>query len=134
MIVADTNLLVYLYVQGQRTTQAEAILKKDPTWAAPILWRSEFRNTLMQLVRHKDLLLDDAIEIVAEAEHWMAGREYSVVSYQVMKLAEQSNCTAYDCEFVSLAQELDVPLVTADRQILRAFSKRAISPDGFLKK
>lgn len=134
MIVADTNLLVYLYIKGQRTAQAEAVLEKDPVWAVPILWRSEFRNTLIGLVRNQDLNLTDAIEIVAEAERWLAGREYTVVSYRVMNLAAQSKCSAYDCEFVGLAQDLGVILVTADRQILRAFPDVTVTPEGFLEK
>ncbi len=131
MIVADTNLFVYLFVKGQRTIQAETVLQQDPAWAAPLLWRSEFRNTLMGLVRRKDLDLQDVLDVVSEAEHWMRGREYSVVSRTVLQLAGQSGCSAYDCEFVSLAMDLGVPLVTSDRQILRAFPKVAVSPDGF---
>jgi len=134
MIVADTNLIVYLYVKGQRTTQAEAVLQQDPAWAAPLLWQSEFRNTLMGFVRRKDLGLDDVLEVVSEAERWMMGREYTVVSNKVLGLAGQSGCSAYDCEFVSLAMGLDVPFVTSDRQILRMFSKIAVLPEGFLKK
>jgi predicted nucleic acid-binding protein len=134
VIVADTNLLVYLYIKGQRTVQAEAVLEKDPVWAAPILWRSEFRNTLVGLVRSQDLNLTDAIEIVAEAERWLTGREYTVVSHRVMNLAAQSKCSAYDCEFVGLAQDLGVTLVTADRQILRAFPDVTVTPEGFLEK
>jgi predicted nucleic acid-binding protein len=134
VIVADTNLLVYLYIKGQRTAQAEAVLEKDPVWATPILWRSEFRNTLIGLVRNKDLYLTDAIEIIAEAEHWLAGREYTVVSHRVMNLAAQSKRSAYDCEFVCLAQDLGVTLVTADRQILRAFPDVSATPEHFLEK
>ena len=133
MIVADTNLIVYLYVKGQRTNQVEAVLQQDPAWAAPLLWRSEFRNTLMGLVKRKDLGLDDVLEIVSEAEQWMMGREYTVVSNKVLQLAVQSGCSAYDCEFVSLAMDLKIPLLTSDRQILRAFPKVAVSPEGFLK-
>jgi predicted nucleic acid-binding protein len=133
MIVADTNLIVYLYVKGQRTNQVEAVLQQDPAWAAPLLWRSEFRNTLMELVRRKDLGLDDVLEIVSEAEQWMMGREYTVVSYKVLQLAGQSGCSAYDCEFVSLAMDLEVSLVTSDRQILRAFPRVALSPEKFIK-
>ena len=80
MIVVDTNLLVYLYVQGQRTAEAEAVLLRDPVWAAPVLWRSEFRNVLAGLVRRRALGLEDAARIVSEAERAMAGREYGVVS------------------------------------------------------
>lgn len=133
MIVADTNLLVYLYITGQRTEEAEAVLRKDPAWAAPLLWRSEFRNTLIGLERHQDIRIDDVLTIVAEAEQWMAGREYTVVSQEVLQLAKVSGCSAYDCEFVSLAKDLGVVLVTADRQILRAFPQVAVTPELFAK-
>ena len=132
MIVVDTNLLVYLFVGGQRTTQAEAVLARDPVWVAPILWRSEFRNTVIGLVRKRALPLEDAIQIVSEAERAMAGREYSVASQRVLHLAARSRCSAYDCEFVSLAEDLSVPLVTADRQVQRAFPSIALAPEVFL--
>ena len=133
MIVADTNLIVYLYVKGQRTNQAEAVLRQDPGWAAPLLWRSEFRNVLMGLVRRKDLDFSDVLEIVSQAEQGMKDREYTVVSLKVLQLAEQSGCSAYDCEFVSLAMDLEIPLVTADRQILQAFPNRAVAPENFVQ-
>lgn len=37
MIVADTNLLIYLYVQGQRTQESEAVLRRDAVWTVPLL-------------------------------------------------------------------------------------------------
>jgi predicted nucleic acid-binding protein len=131
VIVVDTNLLVYLHVEGQRTAQAEAVLRRDAVWAAPILWRSEFRNALAGLVGLRALTLEDALRIVAEAERGMAGREYTVASEQVLLLAEHSGCSAYDCEFVSLAQDLAVRLVTADRQVLAAFPAVAVAPAVF---
>lgn len=131
MIVVDTNLLVYLYVEGQRTRTAEAVLARDAAWAAPLLWRSEFRNTLAGLVRRRALGLEDAIQITHEAERAMTGREYNVVSHHVLQLAARSGCSAYDCEFVALAQDLDVPFVTADRAVRRAFPAETIAPETF---
>jgi predicted nucleic acid-binding protein len=131
MIVADTNLLIYLYVQGQRTEESEAVLQRDALWAVPLLWRSEFRNSLIGLVRAHALQLDDALAMIDEAERWLTGREYSVLSRQVLTLASRSGCSAYDCEFVTLAQDLEVPLVTTDRQILKAFPTIAVSPSAF---
>jgi len=132
MIVADTNLLVYLYVRGQRTAQAEAVVVRDAAWTAPLLWRSEFRNTLAGLVRAREIDLDDAIRISHDAEQRMGGTEFSVVSQHVLQLAIRSKCSAYDCEFVALAQDLRVPFVTADRQVLAAFPSTAVSPSEFV--
>lgn len=131
MIVADTNLLIYLYVQGQRTEESEAVLQLDALWAVPLLWRSEFRNSLLGLLRAHALQLDDALTMIDEAERWLTGREYNVLSRQVLTLASRSGCSAYDCEFVALAQDLEVPLVTNDRQILKAFPTIAVSPSAF---
>lgn len=131
MIVADTNLLIYLYVQGQRTTESEAVMQQDAVWTAPLLWRSEFRNALIGLVRTDALQLEEAMSMIDEAERWLNGHEYSVVSRQVLALASRSGCSAYDCEFVALAQDLKVPLVTNDRQILKAFPTIAVSPSAF---
>ncbi len=43
MIVVDTNLIVYLYLESKHSPLAEQVLMKDPEWHAPLLWRSEFR-------------------------------------------------------------------------------------------
>jgi predicted nucleic acid-binding protein len=56
----------------------------------------------------------------------MGGREYTVLT-----LATRSRCSAYDCEFVAVAQDLGVPLVTTDRQVLRAFPSVAVRPEAF---
>ena len=133
MIVADTNLLVYLYITGQRTGEAERVLQQDPVWAAPLLWRSEFRNTLVGLERNREISLDHVHTIVAEAEQLMAGREYTVISQRVIQLAKDSGCSAYDCEFVSLAIDLGIFLITADRQVLKAFPQVAVTPNAFLQ-
>jgi predicted nucleic acid-binding protein len=132
VIVADTNLLVYLYVDGEHTQTAEAVLARDPSWAAPLLWRSEFRNVLIGLVRQRALALDDAFQIINDAERWMAGREYSVVSHAVLRLADRSGCSAYDGEFVGLAEDLGTSLVTTDRAVLKAFPSRAVAPAAFV--
>ena len=131
MIVVDTNLLVYLFIRGSRTAEAESVLQKDAVWTAPWLWRSEFRNSLAGLARQGDVLLEEAIRLTEEAERWMEGREYTVRSTQVLQLAERSHCSAYDCEYVALAMDLRVPLVTADKQILRGFPSVAITMDRF---
>jgi predicted nucleic acid-binding protein len=107
VIVVDTDIIAYLYLQGEHTTQVEKVLQKDSEWIAPLLWRSEFRNVLVFYLRQGHLLIGDAQAIMREAESLLQGREYSVSSARVLDLAAASRCSAYDCEFVSLAQDLE---------------------------
>jgi predicted nucleic acid-binding protein len=127
MIVVDTNILVYFYIPGELTPLAERLLKKDAQWAAPALWRSEFRNVLALYFRQGLLTLGEAFRIQSEAEAVMSRNEYQINSFDVLRLAAESGQTAYDCEFISLAERLGVPLVTSDKKVLRAFPAIAVS-------
>ena len=132
MIVVDTNLIAYLLIDGGQTELAERVLQKDEAWASPLLWRSELCNTLVKCVRSGLFGLNAAFRIMNEAESLMAGSEYAVVSGDVLSLAASSACSAYDAEFVVLARELGVPLVTSDKQLLEIFPETAVSPARFL--
>ena len=127
MIVVDTNTLAYLYLPGEHTAKAEALLERDATWAAPVLWRSEFRNILAGYLRRKSLTFQQAVAIQSEAEELLRDAEFEVDSAEVLELVRGSDCSAYDCEFVALAASLEVPLVTVDAKLLRASPKRCVS-------
>jgi predicted nucleic acid-binding protein len=125
VIVVDTNVIAYLYLPGDHTAEAEALCRSDPEWVAPLLWHSELRNVLATQVRARRLELDAAQSIQAEAEQLLHAREFAVDSAEVLPLAAESDCSAYDCEFVVLAEYLDVPLVSADRRLVERFPGRA---------
>lgn len=127
MIVVDTNVIAYLYLHGEHTTAAEALLEQNSEWAAPILWRSELRNILAGYIRRKMLTLDQAYSVQQEAESLLDGSEFEVDSRAVLKLVNDSDCSAYDCEFVALAKQLSTTLITMDSKLLRAFPKHAVS-------
>lgn len=127
MIVVDTNVLAYLYLPGEFTAAAEALLEKHSDWAAPILWRSEFRNILAGYMRREAISFEQANSIQREAESLLEGAEFEVESLSVLELVRDSDCSAYDCEFVALAQRLDTKLYTMDKKMLRAFPTRTIA-------
>ena len=133
MIVVDTNIISYFYLEGKYTKLAEKAFKKDPDWAVPLLWISEFRNVLALYLRKQILTLEDAIKIIGEAESLLNGKEYSVNSASIMELVNQSECTAYDCEFVALANDLGISLVTADKKVLNHFPSTAVRLDQFVE-
>lgn len=127
MIVVDTNVLAYLYLPCEYTVAAEELLVRNPEWAAPILWRSEFRNILAGYLRRKMLSFEQAHSLQREAEELLDGCEFEVDSLAVLELVRESDCSAYDCEFVALAMKLNSKLVTMDKKLLRAFPQHAVT-------
>jgi predicted nucleic acid-binding protein len=131
LIVADTNLIAYFLIKGPYTPEAEAVYEKDPEWAAPLLWRSEFRNVLILSLRHARLTLDEALSLMERAERLTKGQGYHMDSSRILRLAAQSGCSAYDCESVALALDLGVPLVTSDQALIEKFKPTAVSMKTF---
>lgn len=127
MIVVDTNVLAYLYLPTDHTRHAEAWLERDSEWAAPILWRSELRNVLAGYLRREQLTFDQVLSIQAEAEGLLNGNEHEVASQRVLELVRDSDCSAYDCEFVALAMGLGVKLLTMDTKLLKAFPRQTVA-------
>ena len=121
MIVVDTNVIAALYLTSDFTVNAESLILQDVEWAAPMLWRSEMRNTLAKYLRAGLMSLEQIYQIQHQAEDLMTGNEYQANSLAVLKLADTSQCSAYDCEFVALARHLQVKLITQDKQILAQF-------------
>jgi len=132
MIVADNTLISYFTIEGEFTEKATQVRQRDPEWAAPLLWRAEFLNVLWLHVRQGEFGLDLAIQHIDLAEDLIGERSYDVAPTEVLRLAVDSGCSAYDSHYAALAQQLDVPLVTHDGEVLEAFPETAVHPDDFL--
>ena len=133
MIVVDTNVIAYLFLNGDHSEASERLLQHDFEWAAPRLWRSEFRNVLALYLRKKLLDLPEAMAIIEAAERVMSGSEYEVPSEWIMRRVVESGCSAYDCEFVALADFLHAPLATRDRSLLQAFPDTAFEVERLIE-
>lgn len=132
MIVVDSNVVAYCWIRGGRTEIAQRVRLRDPAWHVPILWRSEVRSALSGYLWRGTIEPEGAEAIMAAAESALAGCEHLVASGAVLELAARSRLSAYDCEFVALAQSLAVPLVTEDAAVLKAFPDVALDMEGFL--
>lgn len=131
MIVADTNLVAYLLIEGERTAKARRAWERDPAWIVPPLWRSEYLSVLVTSVSARVLTEDQAAIGWQRGITLMRGREREPSGSDVLHTAIRRGLSAYDAQFVVLAQTLAAPLVTSDRKILRACPDVAVSLDSF---
>jgi len=126
MIVVDNDVISYFWLEAGRTEAAREAHTRDAGWHAPRLWRSEFRNVLYQHMAHRGLSLADAQQIAETVEADMDGATYTVSSADVLRLSGETSHPTYDCEYVALAQELSVPLVTGDERVVELFPDTAV--------
>jgi predicted nucleic acid-binding protein len=62
----------------------------------------------------------------------MNKNEFTVSSFSVLNHVHRTKCTAYDCEYVSLAESLKVPLITRNKEILKRFPNLAVRLEDYV--
>lgn len=133
MIVVDSNVVAYCWLNSPRTALAQAVRLQDGDWHVPVLWRSELRSVLGGYLRRRDLSVKQAGLVMQRIESELQGNEHIVDSDEVLKVLSTTDLSAYDCEFVALARALGARLVTDDRAILKALPKDALSMEAFVR-
>ncbi len=92
----------------------------DSQWCIPELWSHEFLNVLTTYARNANAPLQDVQQLMANAIEFIT-REYEVDRMKTLEIAMNNNISAYDAQFVYLAEALGVTLVTEDQGLIRRF-------------
>lgn len=132
MIVVDTNILAGLYFDQASSSSIEDLKRKTPDWIAPSLWRSEFINVATAYYRKNLIAYDDALNTIQEAILLMDGREVEADVDVVFSFVKTSKCSSYDCHYIALAHQLNLKLITYDKQLLSEFPSLANKPEDYL--
>lgn len=124
MIVVDTSAAIAALVQTPRNDALLARLAQGRELHAPHVIDVEFVHALRRIVRLRKLPGDRAAVVLADFE------ALSIVRYPHGPLLDRmwalrDSLSAYDAAFVSLAEALDVPLITVDGGLGRARGHKA---------
>lgn len=119
MVVVDTNVLAYLLIEGDRTSEAQALFAKDSDWRSEAFLLVEFSNVLTTYRRLGGLSGPQIESLLAEATTRV--RELlSVPNLQALRCAERFAVSACDARFLAAANALGVKLVTEDAKLRAA--------------
>lgn len=121
MIVADTNLVAAFILRGAATAAAFAVRARDRNWVAPRLLRSELLGALSKyVVISRSLDRDEAVKAYRRGLNLVEFPEDSSDPVDVFNICASSGLTSYDAEFVAIALERNIKLVSLDSAILKA--------------
>ena len=128
MIVVDTNVISYLLIRGDRSEAIDRLLESDSEWVAPRLWLDEFLNVLATYERLGKLEPEDGSPILRDALSLMQDASYEVSPERVLAVARRTGCSAYDSQYIALAEDLGLKLYTCDQKVLKNCPGLAIEP------
>lgn len=125
MIVLDASAVVELLLWspgGQRV--ADRIANPRETLHAPHLLDVEVTQVLRRAERARLLTAARAQEaLLSLVELDIERHEHGPLLSRVWQM--RGNCTAYDAVYIALAEALDAPLLTFDKQLAKAPGTRA---------
>ena len=127
MIAVDVNIIAYLLIAGEKTAEARLVRELDDEWIVPDLWRDEFMNILATYIRQDGTRLESARSLWVTAAGLFENRERSADSIATLELAEMHRLSAYDAQYLAVAVEFGVPLITEDRSLLRSTPKNTMT-------
>lgn len=133
MIVVDANVTAYLMLEGDRTPLARDVFRCDPEWLAPPIWPHEFVNILATYAKRDRRELAGYLRILDQALSLVDGYKDGIEMAPVLDLAVTHQLSAYDAQYVYLAQMRRLPLITEDTRILRAAPNVAMSMADYIK-
>lgn len=133
MIAVDANVIVYRYVKGPFTPLAEELLRRDADWRTSSLWRFEFVSALATMLRAKLLNQTQAFNALLAATVEMSPRQMDAPQEQVLLTALRDGISAYDAQYIALAEMLNLRCITADGPLVRKTPARSILLSDFVK-
>jgi predicted nucleic acid-binding protein len=132
VIIVDAELLASLTLVRPLTPLARQAFLKDPDWAAPPLWRSDFRGALWKHLSANRISRDQAQRAFEMAHAVIAGNEPEPELGRVLDLARSRGLEIYDAEYLAVAEELGVTFVTTDDELAANGGAEVASLKAFL--
>jgi len=132
MIVVDVNVVAYALIAGDKSAFAAQVWEKDSYWLVPSLWRHEFLNILATSERTGNLDLETCKQVWRSAVTLLAEGECEVNMPDALTLAASLKISAYDAQYLALAEHAQLPLITEDHKLWVSAPETAVSMQAFV--
>lgn len=119
MGVLDASVLVKLVTEEPGSSEAEALLAREPALSTPQLAMLEVAGARSKKVRYHQLPMTRAVQALAALAAF--GLEIvpdSGLVARAMEISVEMKHAIQDCVYLALAEGLGCPLVTADQKFV----------------
>ena len=126
VVLVDTNVLAYLFIEGDHTAAAQNLYARDADWQSEAFVLVELTNILTTYTRTGALTREQGAKLLAEAETLLPLLP-SVSHQEAYEAAVEFGISAYDARFIALARQMKSKLVTEDAKLRKAVPAWTVS-------
>ncbi len=134
MIVVDASIVAFLLIEGELTPAARRLHRLDPEWITPPILNHELLHILAAL-GHSSGSQEDRramVEIWRGIRQSVGARQQVPDPVKALKLAMELGIPGHDAQYLALAEQLALPLVTEEESLIAAAPSRAVGLISYL--
>ncbi len=126
--VVDASMALKWFFIDEADDVSQRLFLRLSSGAAivPELWPLEMTNALLAAERARRITSEDLVSAISRIQRLpikIDGETASRAFSETLKLAREQTLTAYDAAYLELATRVNLPLATADRDLIRAARK-----------
>lgn len=132
MIVADASVASFLFLEGELTSIVRELFAADPEWITPPILNHEILNILAAV----GSLEGDSVameELWREVRSVFGSRQHIPDPMRSLRLAIELKISGYQAQYVALANQLKLPLLTTDQRLLELLPQSTCRPEEYLR-
>jgi|APCry1669189567_1035234.scaffolds.fasta_scaffold26592_1 predicted nucleic acid-binding protein len=134
MIVVDSSVVAFLLMEGELTPEARELYRRDPDWVTPPIINHELLNILSAIGASGNEEFDIMETLWKECRALLGARQQVPDPIKALRRSIQTGISGFEAQYLSLAEQIDRPLISEDPRILSAAPGRAFSISGYLER
>ncbi|KAB2639892.1 MAG: type II toxin-antitoxin system VapC family toxin [Verrucomicrobia bacterium] len=132
MIVVDSSVISFLFLEGELTESVKELHRIDSEWITPPILNHEMLN-ILAVVGTADQAVAPMEEIWRDLRALLGSRQQVPDPLRSLHLAIELKISGYEAQYVALAQQLNMPLVTEEQRLLEQLPALCLSIEEALK-
>jgi predicted nucleic acid-binding protein len=132
MIVVDSTIITFLFLEGELTELVKELHRIDSEWISPPILNHEMLN-ILAVVGIEDQAIAPMEQIWRDMRALLGSRQQVPDPLRSLHLAIELEVSGYEAQYVALAQQLDIPLVTEEQRLLKHLPDLCLSIEEALK-
>ena len=132
MIVVDSSVISFLFLEGELTESVKELHRIDSEWITPPILNHEMLN-ILAVVGTADQAVAPMEEIWRDIRALLGSRQQVPDPLRSLHLAIELKISGYEAQYVARAQQLNMPLVTEEQRLLEQLPDLCLSIEEALK-